>query len=385
MLRNRDKRIQILYKFLKSRMMLLMRIQQLKLTTFRNVVYAEVAIKPAKKGQIVALIGPNGAGKTSVLEALSLLSPGRGVHKAKAEHMIQNGEKSWGIYVSLDGGRTVGQQFQKGKRALKVDNNLVERQGQLAELGNVLWLVPRMDRLFLDGAAARRDFIDRMVFGINPSHAEVINKYKHHLSARLKLLKRGNDDVDWLDIEEQQAAKFGIKILQARQAYLKKLSPCLTDVTLTLSGATLAVLQEENPIAALANKFKRSRARDAEVGATHTGAQKVDITGFLNLEESPISLEQVSSGQHKRALVDITLAHAKLVKNETGVAPLVLIDEVGAHLDAERRAYVLDALLNLGAQVWVSEVDKTMFENMLAHIIFINMADGVLTTLNKTV
>ena len=335
-----------------------MRVSQLKITTFRNLTALRIDVSMRDGGQIVALVGENGAGKTSVLEALSLLSPGRGLHKAKAEDMVQHGTKSWGVYVELDGedGVTVGQAFQSKARLIKIDGDDAAKQSHLAALGNVLWLTPRQDRLFLDGAAVRRDFLDRLVYGLIPNHAETLNKFKHHARARLQLLKQGAAG-DWVALEEQQAAEAGVEVLKNRQRYIEKIQPFVQEVTLSLSGATMGIFEEEDSVAALAGKFERSRMRDAEVGATHTGPQKVDLAGTLQLEHGDVPLGQCSSGQHKRGLMQVVLGHARLLQDVSGNPPLVLMDEVAAHLDAEKRSLMLQELVTLGAQIWVTETE----------------------------
>lgn len=348
-----------------------MRIEQLKLVTFRNMETLRVDVPPCDGGQLVALVGHNGAGKTSVLEALSLLSPGRGLHKAKPEDVASHKLKSWGVHSVLHDTMEVGVAYQGGKKVVKIDNTVATNQSALTGVGHVLWLAPRLDRLFFDGAAIRRDFLDRMVYGYNPSHAETLARYKHHVAQRLKLLKNGTFSGDWLDLEETQAAEHGIKVLMNRKAYLQALAPHLTQCCFTLSGATLAVLEDENPQAALYGKFSRSRERDALLGATSTGPQKIDFTGILRLAkgESNVPLAQASSGQHKRALIECVLAHAALITQEKGQAPLVLIDEVTAHLDEERRQLVLEKLLDLGAQVWVTDTDASNFTTFVNTVI----------------
>jgi DNA replication and repair protein RecF len=349
-----------------------MRVEKIRLTTFRNLDELEITPSKVNKGQIVALVGRNGVGKTSVLESLSLLSPGRGLHKAKPDNMVRHGAQGWGIFTQISSNKsaktrkkaqkdalvahTVGQAFQGKERKLKIDGVDVPKQSALTTLGNVLWLTPREDRLFLEGPAARRNFLDRLVYGITPDHAVAVNTYKHHARARLQLLRQ-NAALDWLALEEQQAAQAGVHVLQHRLAYLERLAPHLAEVTLALAGATLSIFETADPVAALAGKFERSRPRDAETGSTHTGPQKVDVGGTLLVEGRKVPLAEASSGQHKRALVHIILAHARLVTESTGQPPLVLIDEVAAHLDEQRREEVLQALLDLGAQIWVTETE----------------------------
>ncbi|MFZ2619755.1 MAG: hypothetical protein WAX89_02685 [Alphaproteobacteria bacterium] len=354
-----------------------MRITRLALTTFRNMV--EWNVRVPDEAQIVALIGQNGAGKTSVLEALSLLSPGRGLHKAGYDEMVQSAPLSghpkahgWGIFAEVTDGagnpHTIGQQFQGKERAMRIDGTDAPKQASLGEVGSVLWLTPRQDRLFLDGPAPRRDFLDRLVYGLNPSHAETVATYRHHARARLQLLQNHVAD-DWLELEEERAAQAGVQVLENRRAYVDALTPYLTDTTLELTGATLGIFEEENPVAALQGKFARSRERDRETGSTNTGPQKVDVTGVLTVEGRAIPFPNTSSGQHKRALVGVLLAHVKLAVASTGTAPLVLIDEVAAHLDTARRAHVLNALTHLGAQVWVTETEVERLGGISAHIV----------------
>lgn len=345
-----------------------MRVRQIKISTFRNL--AATQLQPPieeNHGQIIALIGDNGAGKTSILEALSMLSPGRGMHKENPKEQAQNGLNTFGIFIELDDSNTIGIGLKNGKKQLQLNGEDLPRQTDLAALGSVLWLTPRQDRLFLDGPAPRRDLIDRLTFALIPSHAEAVSRYKHHAKNRLKLLST-NAAEDWLTLEEQQAAAAGITILQNRQTYLAELAVHLSDITLMQTGATLNVLKEEDPIIALKGKFERSRARDTITGSTSTGPMKVDITGTLHLMERDVTLSQASSGQHKRTLIDLTLAHAKLTKEKTGHPPLILLDEFTAHLDPVRQKELLDCLtqelLSLGAQIWLTDVTLEPYKDL---------------------
>ncbi len=355
-----------------------MRIKCLKITTFRNLNTLTWEIPAVKGGQIIALLGENGSGKTSVLEALSLLSPGRGLHKARPEEMVQHNAKSWGIHVELTDKTTIGQTFGQKKRLLKLDGDEMAKQAALAGIGSVLWLTPQQDRLFLDGAAARRDFLDRLVYGLLPSHAENLSRYKHHARARLRLLKQDADS-DWITLEEQQASEAGVIVLKNRLKYLKALTEHIEEVSINLTGATLRIFEEENPIAALAGKFERSRTRDAEIGATHTGPQKVDVIGMLKLSNGDVNMKQCSSGQHKRGLLQLVLGHARLLADAHKAPPLVLIDEVAAHLDTSKRGSLLQALARLGAQVWVTETEAERLGDLgNMEVTFKEMTEGFL-------
>lgn len=360
-----------------------MQVKNIKISGFRNLSAAALTLpEPENGSQIVALIGENGAGKTSVLEALSLLSPGRGLHKANPKEQAQNGSNTFGIFIELADERTVGIGLKSGKKQLQLDGSDVARQTELATLGNVLWLTPRQDRLFLDGPAPRRDMLDRLTFGLIPSHAEDVARYKHHAKNRLKLLAQHNTPDDWLTLEESQAAAAGVKILQNRHTYLTALAPHLRDITLAQQGATLEVLEAEDAVDALAGKFLRSRERDTITGSTGTGPMKVDVGGVLRLDERDIVLGQTSSGQHKRALIDLTLAHAKLIKTETGAPPLILLDEFTAHLDPVRQQALLGQLtaelLELEAQIWLTDVDLAPYAD-LPHLRVVEVLEGGLT------
>lgn len=356
-----------------------MRLINLKLTTFRNIESLNLSLPlPESHGQILALIGPNGAGKTSILEALSLLSPGRGIHKATPKEMIQNGTSTFGIFAELDSDATIGVGIESAKQKIRINGTDATRQTDLAALGNVLWLTPRQDRLFLDGPAPRRDLIDRLTFGLIASHAEAVSRYKHHTKNRLKLLAT-NAAEDWLALEERQAAEAGVTLLKNRQTYLAELQPYLCDISLSQKGATLDILKEEDPITALFGKFERSRERDTITGSTNAGPMKVDITGELLLNDFTVPLAQASSGQHKRSLIDLTLAHAKLIKEKKGHAPLILLDEFTAHLDPKRQKELLEqlteTLLSLGAQIWLTDVDSHAYKD-LPHLHVIEMKSG---------
>lgn len=351
-----------------------MQIQTLKISTFRNISHAHISVGDAS---VVALYGENGAGKTSVMEALALFTPGRGLHKTPADKHIQHGYKEWGIFAEIENGEqfTCGQDFKDGRRQIKIDGDVVEG-GKLASLGNILWFTPQMDRLFMDSTSGRRDFLDRIVYSHIPSHAETLSQYKHQIKSRLTLLKK-NGDVDWIAIHEEQAAKLAEKVWKNRQSVLDALKPHTKDVTLHLHGKMDEMMHNGGDYFEILDHFARNRERDRLIGATHFGPQRSDLTGMYTPPNTnyPIELSQTSTGQHKKAILNILLANARLTHNKTGRAPAILLDEVTAHLDENVRLNLFNELISLGTQIWLTGTEKELF-NKLSNALVLEMKSG---------
>lgn len=354
-----------------------MKITNLKLTNFRSIESANIQLN--NDANIIALYGENGAGKTSVLEALSLLSPGRGLHRHKLESHIQHGTKNWGIYSELTTHnkrnhsaeeRSVGMLYEKGKRTLKIDGEKTKTQSELSHLGNILWFTPKMDRLFMDSASARREFIDRLVFGQTPEHAFNLNRYKHHLKSRLKLLKE-NGAREWIDIEEEQAALYAEKISSARLNFIAALKPYLDAITLNLTGSFERL--EDKSATSIQKELENNRARDGRFGTSHFGPHRSGTEGILHPEDIP--LVETSTGQHKRAVLEILLANARLTHATSGQAPVILLDEMASHLDSKTKEKFFGSLAELGTQIWLTGTEKEMFEK-LTDVQFIHTENG---------
>lgn len=349
-----------------------MHITKLNLTTFRNITSLSIKVDDAK---LIALVGKNGAGKTNILEAISLLSPGNGLHKAKRELQIQNGLNSWGIHACISkpaSSHKVGMLYNKGKRSIKIDDETAEIQSDLARIGNILWFTPRMDRLFLDNAQARREFFDRLVYSLYPKHAQNLLRYRHHLKNRLKLLKT-NANNNWLNIEEEQITKFAIEIMQSREEFLEKLLQHLPEIELSLTGSAHKVLAEENPFNKFIAYMEENRERDCIYGSSSFGPHRTDING--RLLENNIPLNQTSTGQHKKSILHILLANARLNHTQTGVTPLILLDEITAHLDEKVKHILFDELAKMGTQIWMTGTEESLF-NGLKPDVFIKVEDG---------
>lgn len=349
-------------------------LKKLQLQHFRNIQSAQITL--SDKGPVV-LYGHNGAGKTNLLEALSLLSPGQGLHRAAFNQMKHNKKQDWGLFAELEnkhGHQEVGMRFLKGKRQIQVNGQQQGALQSLAQLGAVVWFTPKMDRLFVDAPAARRQFLDRLVFGHFPKHAEHLSQYEKQMKNRLKMLKEGNPDPLWLKITEQQLAEAATKITLARQKFLTRLNEKLGETELILSGA-IEKLEPESLQAAAQEEFKNCRMRDAKFGSTHFGPHRSELSGFLHLKKTDPTLKESSMGQHKRAVLSVLIANAELLKETINDPPLVLLDETFAHLDKTTRELVAERLEPLSAQLWLTGTDKEAFE-VFDKATFLEISEG---------
>lgn len=352
-------------------------IRSLQLSHFRC--YDSVRLEGLSAG-LVVLTGPNGAGKTNVLEAVSLLSPGRGLRGAKISEMQQRetgqpwalaaeAETPYGL-VRLGTGLDTGSLTEK--RIVRINGETAKTQTALAEYLACVWLTPQMDRLFLDGSSARRKFLDRLIFAFDPGHAGRVTRYENAMSQRSKILRDSEyPDPVWLDGLETQMAETGVAIAAARQDFIVLLQQACDQAAdealfpralLALRG-TIEELLQQAPALEVEDMFRYqlrdSRKVDARSGGAATGPHKGDLLVVYAAKSMPA--DQCSTGEQKALLIGITLAHSRLMAAERSAPPILLLDEVAAHLDEGRRAALYGILQGLGGQVWMTGTDAHLF------------------------
>jgi DNA replication and repair protein RecF len=336
----------------------------------------------------VVLVGPNGAGKTNLLEALSYLSPGRGLRGAKlaavAHRAGRGGEPGdstgqWAVAADLMGPKgpvSLGSGWSnpgpngagRERRAVKIDGAAAHAQAALAQHVSMVWLTPEMDRLFSDAPAARRRFLDRLVYGLDPDHAARVQNYDSSRRERTRLLRAGGGDPPWLSALERNMAGHAVAIAAARLDFVARLADALRDAgepfprpEIAVTGliedwlATMPALDAEERYQA---RLAADRRRDAEAG-TSEGVHRSDLV--VRLDAGGEAAAVGSTGEQKATLIALVLAHARLLAGLRGGVPILLLDEVVAHLDAARRAALFEEILALGAQAWMSGTDHTLF------------------------
>ncbi len=343
---------------------------RLDLTDFRCYAHLRLDVPAAP----VALVGPNGAGKTNVLEAISFLAPGKGLRRARIHEPERAGSSGpWAVSAELScDGETVrvGTGRSEGdKRVVRIDGKPQRGQAELARRLSVVWLTPEMDRLFAEGAGARRRFLDRLVYGFDSEHAGQVAAYEHSLRERARLLAEGGADPAWLAALEESLARHGTAIAIARAQTVARLDRAaranvgpFPTPSLTLSGE-IERLCAEMPALALEDRARdilaANRASDAESGTTAFGPHRGDLVARWAEKDAPAA--RLSTGEQKALLVSLILAHARELAAERGAPPVLLLDEIAAHLDPARRAHLFDELVALGAQFWVTGADEDAF------------------------
>ncbi|MDJ0946275.1 MAG: DNA replication/repair protein RecF [Kiloniellales bacterium] len=380
---------------------------RVRLSSFRS--YAEAELET--DGRPVVLTGANGAGKTNLLEAISYLVPGRGLRGARLSEVDRRlpeaeavggkgaGHSSgpWAVAAEVmtpEGPRQLGTGRDpaasgRERRLVKVDGSLVSSQQALGDVLGAVWLTPQMDRLFLEGAPGRRRFLDRLVLTFDPAHAGRITAYEQALRERARILRGDNGpaDPDWLTALEETMAERGIAIAAARRDLVGRLAAACAEAEGAFPKAGLGLAGDleswlaEAPALEAEDRFKAAlaagRRQDAETGGAALGPHRSDLAVRHLARRMPAA--QCSTGEQKALLISIILAHARLVTLQRGQAPLLLLDEIVAHLDAERRAALFEALLSLGAQAWLTGTDGGLFEDLGTAALFVTVRDSRLT------
>jgi DNA replication and repair protein RecF len=341
-------------------------ISRLVLTDFRN--HAAMALDPGPG--FVVLTGANGAGKTNVLEAVSLLAPGRGLRRAALADMArQGGDGRFGVAATLADDVTLATGIAldaPGRRIVRI-NGAPAAATALAERQTVLWLTPAMDRLFVEPAGERRRFLDRLTLALAPDHATHTARYDAAMRARNRLLADARDtgrapDDRWLGALEAQMAEHGNAIDAARRLTVQALSERIaTQPDGAFPRAALQLDAGEGAATDFARTLATTRRRDAAAGRTLAGPHRADLAVTHVGKQQPAAL--CSTGEQKALLLGIVLAHADLVAERTGRAPILLLDEIAAHLDPTRRAALFARLAGRG-QTWVTGTERRLFDGV---------------------
>ena len=381
-------------------------VTRLAVSDFRNYRSARLDLDPGS----VVLSGPNGAGKTNLLEAVSFLSPGRGLRHARlgdverrrdaneSETGSEGSTRGWAVAATVATRRgpvkigTGRDPSGSERRVVRIDGETARGQAALGELIGVTWLTPQMDRLFIEGPSARRRLLDRLVLGLDPAHAARVAAYEQAMRERSRLLRDGQSsgkraDPAWLDALDEVIAAQGVAVAAARRDAVERLDRACAEAEgpfprarLALAGTVEAWL-DELPALAAEERFKaalkQTRAADALAGGASVGPHRSDLS--VSHAETGMPAEGLSTGEQKALLISIVLAHARLQRETRGEPPLLLLDEVAAHLDAVRREALFEELLSLKCQVWLTGTDIALFAPLRTAARFLAVDGGALS------
>ncbi len=354
------------------------RVMRLRLTDFRNFPELDAEFD----SMLIALCGENGVGKTNLLEALSLLAPGRGLRRAPLAEMARiGGSGRFSIVADLEGplGPAVlgtGIEREPGSanpmRKTRLNGAPAASSSVFSEHLRLVWMTPSLDGLFNGPPGERRRFVDRLVLAIDPGHAARAAALEQALRSRNRLLEEARPDAQWLDAIERQIAELGIAIASARRETIERLAALIVArreddspfpfAELALVGETDALITQHSAIEAedrIRQRLRDLRPRDRAAGRTLTGPQTSDL--LVRHGPKGIEAARASTGEQKALLIGLVLAHAHLVAQMSGMAPLVLLDEVAAHLDPSRRRALFAVLADLGSQVFMTGADHALF------------------------
>ena len=366
---------------------------RLKLTDFRN--YAAAALTLDERH--VVLTGDNGSGKTNLLEAVSFLSPGRGLRRATLSDVTRVGAEATGFSIfadveGMDGEVAIGTGIEGDgevvSRRLRLNGTPVKSVDELTDHLRVLWLTPAMDGLFTGSSSDRRRFLDRLVLSLDPAHGRRASDFEKAMRGRNRLLSEGRFDPVWLDGIEKQMAELGISMAVARYEMLGLLKSLIEgragNAAFPSAALSLFGFMDDGlnrPAVDLEDEYRLmlrdGRYRDAAAGRTLDGPHRVDL--LVRHAEKDMEAERCSTGEQKALLVGLVLAHAQLTANMTGHAPVLLLDEIAAHLDEGRRAALFDLIHALGGQSFMTGTDRAMFSALGDRAQFFNVSHGSIT------
>lgn len=362
-------------------------VRRLELTDFRN--YRRLRLD-LPVGPLV-LVGANGAGKTNLLEALSLFSPGRGLRRATLRDLTRFGaEGGWTLSMRLERGDTevrlgtgLAEVEGRAARMVRCDGEKLSPQ-RLVEVLGLQWLTPQMDRLFIEGPSARRRYLDRLVLAFDPMHGRRVASYERGLRERAQLLRKGRADPTWLKVLEERIAGEGVAIAAARRDAVRRLDKLLAHTTGPFPSAVLkargtvedwlAEMAAVDAEARFQDQLQRQRRHGAEEAIHADGPHRSDLAVFHARKGVPAG--QCSTGEQKALLVAIQLATVELETRRRGAPPILLFDEIAAHLDEERRDALFQVLHDSGAQVWMTGTDAALFSGLEGRATFVHVRNG---------
>ena len=376
-----------------------LRVTRLALAEFRS--YRDARVETG--GAPVVITGPNGVGKTNLLEALSFLAPGRGLRRARLSAVARLAGRDapaplWAVNAQGEGpegafnigtGRdpdAVAEDASSERRVVHIDGRRAKSQTQLSDILHMAWLTPEMDRLFVDAAGDRRRFLDRLAYGFQPAHAGQVSAYDRAMRERSRLLRDGRHDDAWLAALESQMAEAGIAMAVARRQFVESLAgaadlgvSAFPAPDFALEGGVEESLDRGPAVDAeddLRARLRDNRGLDAEAGRALHGPHRTDLAVRHRAKDMPAAL--CSTGEQKALLVATILAAARLQKRARGSAPLLLLDEIAAHLDESRRAALFDEVCALGSQAWMTGTDAALFDALRGRAHFLTVVSGTI-------
>lgn len=366
-----------------------MRVIRLALTNFRN---HRATILPSDAGTLV-LTGPNGAGKTNILEAVSLLAPGRGLRGAALADMVHGTNTGFAIAASVvDGDPSIApveigtgiDMRQPGRRKVRI-NRAETAASSLSEWLALVWLTPAMDRLFADGASERRRFLDRMTLALTPGHAQHASRYEAAMRSRNRLLTGDQPpDPAWLAALEAQMGEHGAALHAARLDLITALQAELAGQPETLFAVPdIALVDQDGAPAgamraeALSEALQAARRSDARAGRTLSGPHRHDLAVSHRVKGQPAA--RCSTGEQKALLLSLVLSHGDLIAARRGNRPILLLDELAAHLDPLRRAALFERLAASGGQTWMTGTEAALFSDVPGDALAIRVENGAIT------
>jgi DNA replication and repair protein RecF len=369
-----------------------MSVRRLTLNNFRN--YHAASLETGAK--TIVLVGPNGAGKTNLIEAISFFGPGRGLRRANLDEVaFSEGDGSWAAAAEIEGalglatlGTGIGRPLEDGAtilRKCRIDREPVGSAAAFADHLRVVWLVPAMDTLFVGAPSERRRFLDRLALAVDAEHGSRVNALERSLRSRNRLLEETRPDTHWLDAVEHETAELAVAVAGQRVETVSRLDGVLASrkgsafppAEIALDG-WMEKLIPEHPAIEIEERYRAvlrdNRARDAAAGRTSDGPHLTDLK--VTYAHKGIAAADASTGEQKALLIGLVLAHGRLIAEMTGFAPILLLDEIVAHLDPARRAALHVELAQLGGQVWMTGADPALFAEVGDDAMIVEVASG---------